>query len=107
MDRQTPDHEPLTDLLTVYLGLGVFTANSAARFRQFQEDRRQGWTMQRLGYIPEEAYGYALAKFAAERGENEAAWSKHLSANVQAYFKRSCNWLKENTPQIIRPDPIG
>jgi len=107
MDRRTPDHEPMTDLLTVYLGLGIFTANSAASFRQFQDARSQGWTTQRLGYIPEEAYGYALAKFAAERGEDKPVWSRHLSANVREYFKRSGNWLKENTPQIIRPDPIG
>jgi hypothetical protein len=45
----TPDHEPLTDLLTVFLGFGVFNANCAARFKQFQDSRRQGWSMQRLG----------------------------------------------------------
>jgi hypothetical protein len=33
-----PAHEPMTDLLTVFLGLGIFTANSAARFQQFQND---------------------------------------------------------------------
>ena len=30
-DQNTPDHEPLTDLLTVYFGLGVFMANNAIR----------------------------------------------------------------------------
>ena len=95
LDRETSDHEPMTDLLTVYLGFGIFTANSAARFRQYQEERRAGWSMQKLGYLPEEVYGYALARFAAERGEEKAEWTKHLSTNVRAYFKRSQAWLKK------------
>ena len=97
------DHEPLTDLLTVYLGLGVFTANSAARFRQYQHERRGGWSMRRLGYLPQEAFGYALAKFAAERGEIKPEWAKHLTPNVRAYYKSSRAWLaklltSENAP---------
>src|SRR5262249_24536117 len=69
LDPKTADHEPMTDLLTVFLGLGIFTANCAGRFRQYQDETRQEWSMQRLGYLPEEVYGYALAKFAAERSE--------------------------------------
>ena len=98
LDPDTPDHEPMTDLLTVFLGLGIFTANSAGRFQQFQDERRQGWSMQRLGYLPEEVYGYALARFAIERGEKKADWPKHLSTNVGSYFKQSRAWLIENDP---------
>jgi hypothetical protein len=68
MDRSTPDHEPMTDLLTVFLGFGMFTANSAARFKQYDHAGWHGWSMRRLGYLPQEVYGYALARFAAERG---------------------------------------
>jgi hypothetical protein len=100
MDPKTPDHEPMTDLLTVFMGLGIFTANSARRFKQFQEDRRQGWSMQRLGYLPEEVFGYALARFAFERGEDRVPWAKHLSTNVKAYFKQSRTWLAKNNPQF-------
>jgi len=34
ISREEPDMEPFTDLLTVYLGLGIFTANTAFRFTQ-------------------------------------------------------------------------
>lgn len=98
----TSDHEPMTDLLTVFLGLGIFTANSAARFKQYQDERRQGWSMQRLGYIPEQVHGYALAKFAMERGEGKPDWAKHLSTNVRSYFKQSRRWLQQNTPAFER-----
>ena len=89
----TSDHEPLTDLLTVFVGLGIFGANSSAHFRQFTEPGRQGWSMSRLGYLGQEMFGYALAKFAIERGEPRPEWARFLSTNVRVYFKRSSDWL--------------
>jgi hypothetical protein len=98
VDRESEDMEPLTDLTTVFLGLGVFTANAAAQFEQHQDGRSQGWSMQRLGYLSDEMYGYALAKFAFERGEKQPDWKKYLSTNVAAYFKRSSKWLAQAAP---------
>jgi len=100
MDRNTPDHEPMTDLLTVFLGFGIFSANSAARFKQYSDAGWHGWSMQRLGYLPQEVYGYALAKFAAERSESKPEWSRHLSTNVRVYFKRSRAWLAKNAKPV-------
>jgi hypothetical protein len=104
---ETPDHEPITDLLTVFLGLGIFTANSAARFKQFQKDRRVGWSMRRLGYLPESVFGYALARFAMERGEEKAGWARHLSPNVRSDFKCSKRWLGKNPQYVTMAKPIG
>lgn len=105
LDRNTKDMEPLTDLLTVFLGFGIFNANCAARFRQWHADRKQGWSMQRLGYLPEEVYGYALARFAKERGEHRPRWAAHLSTNVRSYFKKSVAWL--DYQKITSSKPIG
>ena len=106
LSHDTPDHEPMTDLLTVFLGFGIFSANSAARFRQYQDEMRYGWSMERLGYLPQEVYGYALAKFVAERGESKPRWTKYLCTNVLAYYKRSSAWLAKNAGKTIMPDPI-
>ncbi len=107
MSGSTEDHEPMTDLLTVFLGFGIFTANSAARFQQFQSDRRIGWSMQRLGYLPEKVFGYALAKFATERNESKAEWARHLTPNVRSDFKQSVRWLEKNPHYMPMPKPIG
>ncbi len=107
MSRDTSDHEPMTDLLTIFLGLGIFTANSAAQFKQFQSDRKIGWSMQRLGYLPEPVFGYALAKFAVERSEKKPAWARHLSANVRADFKNSTRWLDENPNYVPMAKPVA
>jgi hypothetical protein len=107
MSASTDDHEPMTDLLTVFLGLGIFTANSAARFKQFQNNTKIGWSMNRLGYLPEPVFGYAMARFAAERGEQKPLWSRHLSPNVKSDFKNSQRWLEQNPQYVPIAKPIG
>lgn len=94
--RDESDMEPLTDLLTVFLGLGVFTANAAFQFKQYTNNDSQGWSTSRLGYLSEEQLGYALARFALERGEVKPAWGSHLPTNVSAYFHRSQRWLQQH-----------
>ena len=69
VDRKDPDMEPLNDLLTVFLGFGIFTANAAFRFEQHSDNRSQGWSARRTGYLSEQQFGYSLARFAYERGE--------------------------------------
>jgi hypothetical protein len=96
MKPDVPDMEPMTDLLTVFLGFGIFRANSAFQFKQYQDDRRQGWSVQRQGYLSEEIYGYALARYAEERKEEKPEWVSFLSTNIRAYYKRSRSWLIRN-----------
>jgi len=107
MSPATSDHEPMTDLLTVFLGLGIFNANSANRFNQYQDERRVGWSINRLGYLSEEIFAYALAKFCVERGEGRIDWERHLSTNVRSYFNQSRRWLAKNPHGITMVKPIG
>ena len=97
--REAPDMEPLTDLLTVFLGMGVFAANSAARFTQHDDGVKHGWSFRRLGYLSEPMFGYALAVFACERDEAKPAWAKHLSVNAGAYFRQSLKFLAHRRAQ--------
>jgi hypothetical protein len=94
MQRDEPDMEQLNDLLTVFLGFGIFTANSAFRFEQHNDYSSQGWSARRLGYLSEELFGYALARFALERDETKPQWASFLSTNVRSYMKRSAKWLR-------------
>jgi hypothetical protein len=96
VERDEPDMEPLNDLVVVFMGLGVFAANSAFRFEQHTSYDRQGWSTKRLGYLSEELFGYALARFALERGELKPAWASYVSSNVAPYLHRSLAWLKAN-----------
>jgi hypothetical protein len=76
-----PDHEPLTDLITVFYGLGIFTANAAYERRP----RPNGRGKQALarGYLREAALSEALAYYALLRGERRPAWERHLDPPVR------------------------
>ena len=85
------DHEPLTDLATVFFGLGIFTANAAFTFSQGSG----GWRRQQLGYINQPMFGYALARVAWLRGDRDPAWARYLDTNPRGYFKRAMRYLEK------------
>ena len=91
VDRTRKDHEQLTDLTTVFFGLGVFTANAAFEFSQGQS----GWQASRLGYLGEELFGYSLACYAHLRGEKEPSWARALDANPRAYMRKGMRYLSQ------------
>ncbi|MDQ3755366.1 MAG: hypothetical protein M3371_11625 [Acidobacteriota bacterium] len=96
------DHEPLTDLLTVFLGMGVFTGNTAFRFSQWTDAFSQGWQAERSGYLTEAMFGYALALFAWARGEQKPSWPKYLKGNVAAYFKSGHKYLEKTGDTLLK-----
>jgi hypothetical protein len=83
------DHEPLTDLLTVFFGFGVFAANSAFEFARDTSSYRTS----RLGYLTEPMFGYALARYAWMRDEPNPPWARHLDTNPRAFLKRGLRYL--------------
>jgi hypothetical protein len=92
-DRARTDIESMADLLTVFYGFGVFTANSAVALAQARNMKYEGGPHLRDGYITEEMYGYALALFSYARGESNPIWKKHLHVNVKHYFKQGFKYL--------------
>jgi len=84
------DGEPLTDLLTVVFGFGIFSANAAF---DYSADAR-GWRSRRLGYLTEQMFGYALARYSLLRGECDPAWATHLDTNPRAYMRQAMRYLR-------------
>jgi hypothetical protein len=97
------DHEPLTDLLTVFLGLGVFTANSVIHENYWHEGQVSGWSMGRRGYLTMPMYGYAFALFARARGEDHPRWARELRLDVRSAFKQGARFLAEAGEARFRP----
>ena len=102
ISRDDKNHEHLTDLITVFLGLGIFTANSAFQFSQWQDHSHQGWSTSRLGYMSEEMFAYSLAAYSWMRGEKNPKWSKYLAMNVGHYFKQSLKYLEKGGQTSLR-----
>ncbi len=97
------DHEPLTDLTTVFLGLGVFTANSVVRESRWSADGWSGWRIGQQGYLSEPMYGYAFALFAWVRGETKPLWESHLRLNVRSALRNSLRYLQKTNDSTFRP----
>ena len=89
------DHEFVTDLLTVYLGLGVITANSTIREAYWTSGNVSGWRIGRQGYLTQPMYGYALALFAWVRGERKPPWAGEIRPDVRVPFRAGLRYLTE------------
>ncbi len=94
VDKQMPKNdEYLIDLTTVFMGFGVFMANSILQTKYWQEGGYFGWNIIRLGYMSHEMFGYALALFSFLKEDYKPEWIKILQADVKSYFKKSMKCL--------------
>ncbi|MEM7779796.1 MAG: hypothetical protein AAF697_05310 [Pseudomonadota bacterium] len=75
--------EHATDCMAVYLGFGVFLANSARQFAQFNDGAMQGWSSQTSGYLSENALVTALAIF-----EKRFASSRDTAPALKDYLRK-------------------
>lgn len=96
LSEEADDLWPLVDLLTVYLGLGVLTANSSLRDVSWQSGGWEGWELQRRCHTTMQMYGYALALFSNIRDEHEPRWRKSLRPDVRNAFDRSIKYFSEH-----------
>ncbi len=108
INRGEMDHEPTTDLATVFFGLGIFGANCSVHFSQHANAGSSGWKSGRMGYLSEEVWAYALALWATTRRDYKPAWRKHLRLNLRTFMKSSMAWLKQheddgNITCLLRP----
>jgi HEAT repeat protein len=101
--NEVPDHEYVTDLLTVFLGLGVFAANSVMRESYSRDSQWYVWQIGARGYLSERSFGYALAIWAWMRGENGAEWEVHLRPNVRAVMRDALTYLSKTGDVCSNP----
>ena len=93
LSDEDEDHEPLADLLTVFFGMGIFTANSVLSEHYWNEGNASGWSMGRRGYLGMTDYGYAFARFAQSRQEDGFEWSQELRLDVRSAFQQAMQFL--------------
>jgi hypothetical protein len=93
-------HEPATDLLTIYLGFGIFGANSAFNFNQHQDAVSQGWSWSRLGYLSEREWIFALAVFLTLKHEPAQQLHRYLKDHLIADLGKAMRYLEEK-PELL------
>ena len=93
-------HELHTDIAAVYLGFGLFMANSARSFAQFQEAGLMGWSSRTQGYLSEGALvtATAIVERLTHRDPLDAApW---LKAYLASDLKRAAKALARKYPDM-------
>jgi hypothetical protein len=106
LDHSISDHEWITDLLPVYLGVGVFAANSTIREANYSDGNMSWWAMSRRGYLPSRILGYGLALFAFMRDELQPAWASHLRLDAASALRKGLDYLRKTSDSHFHPDSI-
>lgn len=96
------DNELLTDLTVVFMGLGIFLANSPRAWRG-QLSKWPGTTLNKPEYMTAPMYAYALAHLAWFRNEPRPAWAKHLRWHFRPEFKQALRFLRETRDSSFQP----
>jgi len=91
--------EHATDCMAVYLGFGVFLANSARNFSQFSDGAMQGWQSQASGYLSENALVTALAIF-ERRFEADLGTAQSLKSYLQPVHRKALRYLDKRHPKL-------
>lgn len=98
-----PDFEWVTDLLPVFLGLGVFPANACMRERNEQYGHMHWSFMNKQGYLPARMIGYALALFAWAREDDRPRWAEHLRHDARESLRISLRYLQKTEDTVFDP----
>jgi hypothetical protein len=107
LTSDTEDHEQVTDLLPVFLGVGVFGANATVRDTSWSSGTMSGWSIRRQGYLSSLQLGYALAVFAFVRGEHHPKWVKHLRPDAGETMKAALHYLRKTGDTLFHPVTFG
>lgn len=82
------DHELLTDLTAVYMGFGVFLANTAFEFEGNQGFAGTGWVSRRTGYLSEDTLLAALALFVRLGAHDPGQAKPYLKSGLAKRFDK-------------------
>lgn len=93
-------HELHTDIAAVYLGFGVFLANSARSYVQFQNAVESGWSSRLQGYLGEEALVTAFAIVEQLRGGDSRAAVPYLKDYLRPQLRKTGKALARLHPDL-------
>lgn len=95
-------HEHATDCAAVYLGFGVFLANSARQFEQFQDAGSHGWQSSTSGYLSEQALVTATAIFVRFFAIDPDLALRPLKPYLQKDFRKALKYLDWRYPEMAQ-----
>ena len=93
-------YELFTDLTAIYLGYGVFLANTRFEFSQFTNADTQGWQAQGAGYLPEADMVFGTALFMKIKELPMELALPHLKPRLQKMLKKAYRQLDRHMDEV-------
>ncbi len=100
LDVDSNLYELFTDLTAIYMGYGIFLANTRFEFSQFANGDTQGWQAQGAGYLPEADMVFATALFMRIKNLPMEAALPHLKPRLRKMLKKAWRQLDKNMDEI-------
>lgn len=92
--------EHATDCIAVYLGFGLFLANTARHFSQFSDGQIQGWQSSTSGYLSEQALVTLTAMFIRLFGIDPDMASAPLKSYLRTDFAKALKHIDHQYPDF-------
>lgn len=106
LTTEAVDHEWITDLLPVFLGVGVFGANATVREYNVRTGSFYWYTMQKQGYLRSTMLGYAMALFTWVRDDPKPDWGRHLRLDAASSLRSGTRYLQRTHDSLFQLSTI-
>jgi hypothetical protein len=100
-ERSEHENAWLTDLVSVFLGLGVIMANAALHEAADQEAHVRRRLLRRQGFLPARMVGYAMALFTWVRGEAQPPWRSALRLDALAAYTGGLRYVERTADSVF------
>lgn len=104
-----PDVDHVAELLTVFFGLGVFSADSTVRYYFYPSvpsdiyyGQMQNYEISRFGFLTARHYGYAMALWSSIREDSDYEFAAHLRPDAREPFYDTLKYLKKKKFDAFR-----
>jgi hypothetical protein len=103
MTGEESDHEALTDLLPVVLGMGTFQANTAIKMESGQIGNWSYWQIRRSGYLTASVCGYAMGVIEYLRDTQATPSVTYLGLDAAGAMRGGLRYLRKTRDCLIDP----
>ncbi|MCC7422884.1 MAG: HEAT repeat domain-containing protein [Planctomycetaceae bacterium] len=107
LTSEHPEHEPITDLVVVLLGLGVFPANTAVKDKTVRMGHVSWNSISSQGYLPARMLGYAMAIVSWIREDESVPWLWALQPDAAHGLKGGLKFLRKTGDCLFERDKLS
>ena len=100
IDIEPELYELFTDLTAIYLGYGIFLANSRFEYTQFQDGEIQGWQTRGAGYLSEADMMFATGLFMRIKNISPKTAMQFLKPKLQKMLIKAFKQLRQHETEI-------